>query len=356
MGKLAEFLKTGSLGPVVLGMNPFEVVEHLDEPEQESQKKNPLTLKYGSLQLVFWKHGGQPKSQLREIVLSFQPEFEPLPDPVALDDFQGPATDTHFSEFLRQYRCMPVHMVEGESERQLIFLSGVVALFANGMLDTIRFAQKEKKETAAGPLSDMREPSRDQIVGMITEADLALRAGALRSALMIAWSGLEATLRRTALRAGRRGQVGVQPSVLIRELLSAQVLQPNEARILEELRQLRTASAHGLAPVELDPDIIPQINDISRRMLVDTATDVRKQKEVTEIIAVEAIEAYSVIIRDKLAQLLFDFFRSKGLSGQVVENAIGGDDPHHDIQIQKTIGFKEFVRLLNEWKEGYVNG
>src|SRR4051812_10926933 len=125
MGKLAEFLKTGSLGPVVLGMNPFEVVEHLGEPEQESQKKNPLTLKYGSLQLVFWKHAGQPKSQLREIVLSFLPEFEPLPNPVALDDFQEPPTETHFRNFMHQYRCMPVHMVESESGRQLIFLSGV---------------------------------------------------------------------------------------------------------------------------------------------------------------------------------------------------------------------------------------
>ena len=72
--KLLEFLKTGSLGPIVLGMNPSEVVEHIGDPDQESQKKNPLTLKYGSLQLVFWRH--RSKSQLRNIALNFLPKFE----------------------------------------------------------------------------------------------------------------------------------------------------------------------------------------------------------------------------------------------------------------------------------------
>jgi hypothetical protein len=353
MGKLAEFLKNGSIGPIVLGMSPFDIVELLGDPEQESQKKNPLTFKYGPLQLVFWKHSGQGKSQLRDIVLAFAPEFGPLPPPVTLDDFEGPATEKWFRNFMLQHRVLPVH--ESEGGRQLTFLSGVVALFSGRMLDTLRNTQKEKKETAPATLSDMREPSRAQILEMIDEADRVLQAGAPRAALMMAWAGMEAALRRAALRQGRHGQIGVQPSVLIRELLSANVLQPPEARILEEIRQLRTASAHGLAPTGFDPDIIPQINDLSRRMLADTTPNVRKQKEIADIFPVDAIEAYSVIVREKLAQSLFDFFTSRGLRGRIEENAIGGDDPHHDIQIQKTIGFKEFVRLLNEWKESYVN-
>ena len=31
-------------------------------------------------------------------------------------------------------------------------------------------------------------------------------------------------------------------------------------------------------------------------------------------------------------------------------------DKQHDIQIQKTIPFREFNRLVNEWKEHYING
>jgi hypothetical protein len=246
-------------------------------------------------------------------------------------------------------------MVEGGSGRQLIFLSGVVALFSSGMLDTIRISQKEKKDTAPAPLSDMREPSRAQILQMISEAERVLQAGAPRAALMIAWAGMEATLRRAALRAGRGGQVGVQPSVLIRELLSGGVLNPNEARILEELRQVRTAAAHGLAPVDFDLDIIPRINDISRRVLTDTTPNLRKRKEVADIFAVDATDAYSVIVPDKLCQSLFKFFTSRGLRGRIEVNAIGAANPHHDIQIRRTIAFEEFVRLLNEWKESYVN-
>jgi hypothetical protein len=171
----------------------------------------------------------------------------------------------------------------------------------------------------------------------------------------MAWAALEASLRRAALRQGRHGQVGVQPTILIRELLSAGVLSPEEGRLLEELRQLRTASVHGLAPVDFPPHLIPEINAIARRMLADTG-DRRRQRDVADIFPIEAIEAFSVIISVRLCRSLWDFLLAKGLQGRVEENAIGGDDPQHDIQIQKTIPFREFNRLVNEWKEHYING
>ena len=39
---LEAFLKTGQLGPIMLGMAPFDVESILGEPDQESKKKNPL--------------------------------------------------------------------------------------------------------------------------------------------------------------------------------------------------------------------------------------------------------------------------------------------------------------------------
>jgi len=116
-------------------------------------------------------------------------------------------------------------------------------------------------------LSDEREPTPEQIRDMLNEADRASQTGAYRAALLIAWAGLEATLRRAALRAGRQGRIGVQPSILLGELFAAGQLTPAEHRTLEELRQLRTASAHGLAPVGLDADIISKISAISNRLL-----------------------------------------------------------------------------------------
>lgn len=42
MATLEQFLKTGQLHPIGLGMTPFEVESLLGEPSDESRKKNPL--------------------------------------------------------------------------------------------------------------------------------------------------------------------------------------------------------------------------------------------------------------------------------------------------------------------------
>jgi hypothetical protein len=270
MATLAQFLRTGSLGPIVLGMNPIEVFEHIGDPEEESQKKNPLTLKYGSLQLVFWRHGSKP--QLRDIALNFLPKFERLPSPVALKDFhpRDQPTEEYFRNFIRESGYLPVHLTKHPSGEQMVFLSGVIVDFSDGLLNSIRIAQKEKKETTQAPLSDLREPSREQILNMIQESERALEFDARRSALVMGWAALEASLRRVALWKGRHGQIGVQPTILIRELLSAGLLSREDRRFLEELRQVRTATVHGLAPVNFSPRIIHEMNTMSQRLLADT--------------------------------------------------------------------------------------
>jgi hypothetical protein len=116
-------------------------------------------------------------------------------------------------------------------------------------------------------MPDEREPTLDQIREMFNEAERVSRIGMHRAALLIAWAGLEAALRRAALKAGVPGKIGLQPSILLRELFAAGQLTPDEHRILEELRQIRTAIAHGLAPVSLDADNIRRINSISNRLL-----------------------------------------------------------------------------------------
>jgi hypothetical protein len=81
----------------------------------------------------------------------------------------------------------------------------------------------------------------------------------------------------------------------------------------------------------------------------------RKHKEIANIIPVDAVEAYSVVISDQLCTSLWDFLQSKGLRGCVIENVIGADTPHHDIQIRKTISFEALNLLVNDWKHAYVN-
>ena len=105
---------------------------------------------------------------------------------------------------------------------------------------------------------------------MFSEATLAVQAGAKRAALLIAWAGLEATLRRAAFRAGRRGKVGTQPVVLLRELVAEGQVTAPEHRTLEHLRQLRMSAAHGLTPVAFPSDLISNIKAVSDRLLATT--------------------------------------------------------------------------------------
>jgi hypothetical protein len=351
MATLKDFLKTGRLGPVVLGMNPSDVMTALGDADEVSKRSNPLQLKYGCIQFTFWKAPDQKVHKLREIVLAYQP-FVPLPESLILTDWNlsQPPTKMQFKNFYHDIGYLPVHLVEGTSGSQFLFLSGVTALTSNDLLHSIRLTQREKKEADQITLSDEREPSTAQIRDMFAEADQAMAVGARRAAFMTAWAGLEAVLRRAVLQAGGQGRVGVQPAILLRELVSAQELSPDEHVILEKLRQIRTTVAHGLTPIPIESSTIDQLKSIAQRLL---GPSLRKKKEVGYIAPVEAIEAYSVLANSKHFQPLTDFLLSKGLRIRVAGDVIGGDDPQHDIQIQKDVPFDEIVKLIDEWKDHY---
>ncbi len=267
MANLARFVQTGSLGPLNLGIDPFSVLTQLGDPEEESQKKNPLVLKYGSLQLVFWKRGS--RSQLTDITLNFLPKYEPLPPPVAIDDFASndQLTEEEFLDSIRRLDYLPTHLQEREKSQAMTFLSGVVVDFEDGLLSKARITQKESREADSPPLSDYRQPSQEQIIAMILESETALRIGAKRAGLLMAWAALEAALRHQAIIHGRRGRIGDQPNIMIRELLSAGVLSVGETRILEELRQVRNAAVHGLAPVEFPSRFVSDANGLTKRLI-----------------------------------------------------------------------------------------
>jgi hypothetical protein len=268
MATLEHFLKTGQLGPICLGMRPNEVTSFLGDPDDESRKKKPLILKYGGLQLAFLRHHGDKMYQLMQIALYFQPKKEPLPDPVKMTDWvlEEAPTERDFRSFLDKIAYLPVHRVDG-AVRHFTLLSGLRAFFSDGMLHSLQLSQREKKEPV--PLSDEREPSTEQIVGMFDEATRVVDAGSPGAGLLLAWAGLEAVLRRAALQAGLQGRIGVQPNILARELFAAGKLDTDDAAFLEQMRQTRTAIVHGLAPVPIKPDLVDRIVNLARRFLSD---------------------------------------------------------------------------------------
>jgi hypothetical protein len=268
MATLEEFLRNGRLGPVVLGMTAPDVITAIGEPQGTSAKSNPLQLKYGSAELSFWKEKKDGRLFLREIVISYRPQFEPFPPILPFLDWNPrPPTKQVFKSFIYYIGYAPVNSVEGPSEGKMTFLSGVTALFTEEILDSLRLHQRRTKETTSTLLSNEREPTTEQILEMLEEAERAANSGAMRAGLLIAWSGLEAVLRRMALSAGKLGKIGVQPAILIRELVASEQLTSDERHTLENFRQLRTSLAHGLAPIPIDRMTVQDIVELSKRLL-----------------------------------------------------------------------------------------
>lgn len=355
MATLEDFLRTGRLGPVSLGMNPSQVMTALGDPDAFSEQKSPYILKYGPVQLVFLANKKLRTRELRDIAIIYKPKFKKLPKKLRLDDWNPSSvpTEEFFTNYLQNICLHPVHIVSGESGTQLIFISGVVALFSEKKMHSIRSTQRDSKEPERVTVSDQREPSAQQIRDMFAEADRALGADAPRAALMTAWAGLEAALRRAVVRAGGGGRVGIQPNILLRELFAAQELSQDEMLILEKLRQARTAAAHGLVPEQIKLEMIEDIKTIGQRLL---GPSLRKKKEVGYIYPVDAIEAYSILADDKHTRLLVPYLESEGVRLRVEENTISGDGAQHDIQIDKqSIDFNELNRLLEKWKQQYTN-
>lgn len=269
MATLEGFIRTGHLGPVILGMSPTDAITLLGPADDTSRKTNPLLMQYGSVQLVFLRPPGERVSQLREIVIAFQPRFEPLPESLGIKDW-NPAeapSEQEFRGFIERIDYPPVHAVEGASDKAFTFLSGVTALVSDGMLQSLRLQEKKAKATPPAPVADEREATVGQIEGMLVEAEQALFAGASRAALMVAWAALEATLRRIAAQEGRQGKVGVAPHILLRELFATGGLSAEESGWLEMMRQARTAAAHGLALPEVHADLVGQLIEMTRRLL-----------------------------------------------------------------------------------------
>jgi hypothetical protein len=272
MATLEEFVRTGHLGPVNLGISASDVMSSLGEPDAISRKSNPLLLVYGFVQLTFWRNAKNPKPELREIALDYRRVSEPLPPPLEFSDWKPtePPTERRFRDFMHDVGYLPVHQSDGATWRELVFPSGVTARFRDEMLESIRLIERENNSSPIALTSDEREPTPEQISDMFSEATLAVQAGAKRAALLIAWAGLEATLRRTASRAGRKGKVGTQPVVLLRELVAEGQVTAPEHRTLEHLRQLRMSAAHGLTPVAFPSDLISNIKAVSDRLLATT--------------------------------------------------------------------------------------
>jgi hypothetical protein len=280
MATLEVFLKTGQLGPLSLGMSPTEVFEILGDADEQSRKMTPLVQWFGNVQLVFTKRWKDEPLHLAEISVIYEGRSTPQAESLHFTDWNPSSsiTEAEFRSFLDRISYRPGSSVGGASGKKLLLLSGIVVRFVIDKLRSIYLTEKAPSEKTSMSLVDEREADEDQIREMLREARSVLAFGAPRSAFMVAWAALEASLRRAALRAGRHGQIGALPSVLIQELRSENRITLEERAFLEQIRQIRTATAHGMAPIEINKEKVERLIIISERLLHDKPLAVKKPK------------------------------------------------------------------------------
>jgi hypothetical protein len=266
----SNFLRTGQLGPLTLGMDPSAVELQLGAPDARSRKNKPLLMKYGPLELTFWSLRSQPL-QLTQIQMSFINNLQGLPRALRFDDLMPNAVRyiDDFSRFVEQIGVWPEETLRGDHESSIVLPSGVRASFIDDQLSALVVSKREREVNRLPILTGESELSTDQVGLYIQEARKALKSEFVSAAMLMAWGALEAALRRTALRAGYKGRVRVQPTILIQELFALGRLNTEQVRFLEYARQLRTRIAHGLPSEPVDSHIVLEIIELAENMLHD---------------------------------------------------------------------------------------
>ena len=123
MDTILEFIKTGSLGPVRLGMTSEEIVNAIGEPEDISVKTKPYVIwKYGSLQITFDTTLDKPV--VTSIFVYFWPdEKTTLPDGVRLRGWV-PDSETAIDEFIEKMLSEGIELAKNEQHSMKVVFSG----------------------------------------------------------------------------------------------------------------------------------------------------------------------------------------------------------------------------------------
>ena len=108
-------------------------------------------------------------------------------------------------------------------------------------------------ETKMPGKRDAREPSEEDLRGQMEIVRKLLDANVAQQALVLAWSVLEAAMRRRLRAEGEEAGWGSSPRTMMNELLSSGALSNGVFRDLEGLFQARSAIVHGFTLPAIEP-------------------------------------------------------------------------------------------------------
>jgi hypothetical protein len=273
MNQVFEFIQTGSLGPVSLGMSATAVLDDVGEPDQTSRKSNPLLLIYGCVSLTFLRSPSSRTPQLREVVVALANYPGTTPSVLSFADFEqlGDLRVLQFAHYLER-KGHPSYLTSiAEGDGEVVFPSGVKATFKKGYLESFNLQPREIKE--AGSLIANDAMTISDVNGLLDEAAAAAEAKAYRAALLVGWSALEATLRLIANRHGISKRQSFTAATLTSILHGLKVLPAPQARRLEVIRQMRMAAAHGMPHPNVSVDAVKDLLTETRRLLASLPPD-----------------------------------------------------------------------------------
>lgn len=274
MATLRELLEKGTLGPIHVGMTPLEVFNIIGEAQESSRKKNPLVLRYGSLELTFLKVRDHQRLELRRLLFGFDNRTWSLPQPIALTDWNPaePPNPEEFESLARRLGCPPEKSVLAAGRGYFLFPSGVKVSFAEGKMCSLEVAPLRASEAMESSSPRTREPTAREIASMLNEARLAADAGLTRAAVLVAWAAIEASLRRLASPSGTLSRELLQPARLLAWLQNSGQISSSDVMSVQRVRHLRMAAAHGLSAEPLERADVEQVLSLGTRLFEQTAS------------------------------------------------------------------------------------
>jgi hypothetical protein len=142
MATLEQFLRTGELGPIRVGMTQAEAVACLGPAQDESVQREPKILKYGGLQITFARLTRGAEGQVALIGLYYHAR-ERIPALVSPTDFTATSETTlgEMREFVVRFGLSPREVIRGD-DIVLTLPSGVEIVCGDQKLWSILFAAR----------------------------------------------------------------------------------------------------------------------------------------------------------------------------------------------------------------------
>jgi len=146
MATFQEFLTSGKIGEVQLGMRPEVVEQRLGLPDDRSVKRHPVEiLRFGSLELAFKTVPQTDDTRLISVAIYFNRPKQQLPAALKFDDWTptDATTEAEFRQFIAS-TGLDVHSKVDGQYTHLVLNSGGSIAFDDGQLHSVHFRRSEK--------------------------------------------------------------------------------------------------------------------------------------------------------------------------------------------------------------------